>query len=93
MIERTNSWQNAHKKLLWFTERRARVVDFWMALSETVVIVGRLVREGWKRFQRWEGLLPDAPDLLTEALRTSLGMLAPCGRRAISLDPSLCLSV
>ena len=54
VIERTNSWQNAHKKLLWCTERRARVVEFWMALSEAVVIVGRLVREGWKRY-RWEG--------------------------------------
>jgi len=54
VIERTNSWQNAHKKLLWCTERRSRVVDFWMALSEAVVIVGRLVREGWKRY-RWEG--------------------------------------
>ena len=54
VVERTNSWQNAHKKLLWCTERRARVVDFWVALSDVVVIVRRLVREGWKRY-RWEG--------------------------------------
>lgn len=53
-IERTNSWQNAHKKLLWCTERRGRVVDFWVALSEVIVIVRRLVREGWARY-RWEG--------------------------------------
>ena len=52
VIERTNSWQNAHKKLLWCTERRGRVVDFWMALSEVIVIVRRLVREGWTRY-RW----------------------------------------
>ena len=56
VVERTNSWQAklAHKKLLWCTERRGRVVDFWVALSDVVVIVRRLVREGWKRY-RWEG--------------------------------------
>lgn len=55
VIERTNSsWQNAHKKLLWCTQRRGRVVDFWVALSEVIVIVRRLVREGWTRY-RWNG--------------------------------------
>jgi Transposase DDE domain len=54
VIERTNSWQNAHKKLLWCTERRGKVVDFWVALSDVVIIVGRLLREAWTRY-RWEG--------------------------------------
>lgn len=54
VVERTNSWQNAHKKLMWCTERRGPVVDFWAALSEVVVIVRRLVREVWSRY-RWEG--------------------------------------
>jgi len=54
VIERTNSWQNAHKKLVWCTERRGQVVDFWVALSDVVVIVGRLGREEWTRY-RWEG--------------------------------------
>ena len=54
VIERTNSWQNAHKKLAWCTERRGRVVDFWVALSEVIVIARRLIREGWTRY-RWEG--------------------------------------
>jgi hypothetical protein len=27
-VDRTNSWHNAYKKLVWCTERRARVVDF-----------------------------------------------------------------
>ena len=54
VVERTNSWQNAHKKLVWCTERRGRVVDFWVALSDVIVIVRRLVREGWTRY-RWEG--------------------------------------
>lgn len=54
VVERTNSWHNAHKKLVWCTERRARVIDFWVAFSEVVIIVRRLVREGWTRY-RWEG--------------------------------------
>ena len=54
VIERTNSWQNAHKKLVWCTERRGRVIDFWISFSNAVVIVGRLIREAWTRY-RWEG--------------------------------------
>ena len=53
-VERTSSWHNAHKKLVWCTERRGRVTDFWVAFSEVVIIVRRLIREGWKRY-RWEG--------------------------------------
>ncbi len=53
VIERTNSWSNAHKKLVWCTERRAEVIDFWVALSDVVIIVRRLIREGWTRY-RWE---------------------------------------
>ena len=52
--ERTNSWHNAHKKLVWCTERVGRVIDFWVAFSEVVIIVRRLIREGWIRY-RWEG--------------------------------------
>ena len=54
VVERTNSWHNAHKKLLWCTERRGPVIDFWVAFSEVVIIVRRLIREGWTRY-RWEG--------------------------------------
>ena len=54
VVERTNSWNNAHKKLVWCTERRAEVIDFWVAFSEVVIIVRRLIREGWSRY-RWEG--------------------------------------
>jgi transposase len=53
IVERTNSWHNAHKKLVWCTERRGRVIDFWIAFSNVVIIVGRLVREAWSRY-RWE---------------------------------------
>ncbi len=54
VVERTGSWHNAHKKLAWCTERRGRVVDFWVAFSDVVIIVRRLIREGWTRY-RWEG--------------------------------------
>jgi transposase len=53
VVERTNSWHNAHKKLVWCTERRGRVIDFWVAFSEVVIIVRRILREGWIRY-RWE---------------------------------------
>jgi hypothetical protein len=53
IVERTNSWHNAHKKLVWCTEGRGRVIDFWVAFSEVVIIVRRLIREGWTRY-RWE---------------------------------------
>jgi transposase len=53
VVERTNSWNNAHKKLAWCTERRGRVVDFWIAFSEVVIVVRRLIREAWTHY-RWE---------------------------------------
>jgi hypothetical protein len=54
VVERTNSWHNAHKKLVWCTERWERVIDFWVAFSEVVIIVRRLIRRGWTHY-RWEG--------------------------------------
>ena len=54
VVERTNSWSNAHKKLVWCTERVGRVIDFWVAFSDVVIIVRRLAQEGWTRY-RWEG--------------------------------------
>jgi transposase len=53
VVERTNSWSNTHKKLVWCTEREGRVVDFWIAFSNVIIIVGRLIREAWSRY-RWE---------------------------------------
>jgi hypothetical protein len=53
VVERLHSWQNTHKKLVWCTERRWRVIDFWVPFSEVVIIVGRLLRIAWTRF-RWE---------------------------------------
>jgi transposase len=53
VVERTSSWQNAHKKLVWCTERRSRVIDFWMTFSNVIIIVSRLIRKAWTRY-RWE---------------------------------------
>ena len=54
VVERTSAWHNAHKKLVWCTERVGRVIDFWVAFSDVIIIVRRLIREGWRRY-RWEG--------------------------------------
>lgn len=59
-VERTNSWHNAHKKLVWCTEREGRVIDFWVAFSDVVIVVRRLIREGWSRY-RWESRPPRRP--------------------------------
>ena len=53
VVERTNSWSNAHKKLVWCTEREGRGIDFWIAFSNAIIIVGRLIRQAWSRY-RWE---------------------------------------
>ena len=53
VVERTNSWHNAHKKLVWCTEKRGRVIDFWIAFSNVVIVVRRLIRKAWTRY-RWE---------------------------------------
>lgn len=52
MVERTNAWTNAHKKLVWCTERRTAVIAFWIAFSTVIIIVRRLIRAGWTRY-RW----------------------------------------
>jgi transposase len=53
VVERTNSWHNAFKKLAWCTERRRKVVEFFVALANAIIIVRRLVREAWFRY-RWD---------------------------------------
>ncbi len=43
VVERTNSWTNAYKKLVWCTERRDPVIDFWFAFSGVIIIVRSLI--------------------------------------------------
>jgi transposase len=54
VVERTNSWQNAFKKLAWCTERNDEVINFYLAFANALIIVRRLIRKGWKRY-RWDG--------------------------------------
>lgn len=52
VVERTNAWHNAFKKLAWCTERRARVIGFWIAMANVIIIVRRLIRTAWTT-HRW----------------------------------------
>ena len=62
--------QRAHtKKLAWCTERCGRVIDFWVAFSDVVIIVRRLVRKAGSA-TAGKPDLPVGHDLLTEALST-----------------------
>jgi transposase len=47
VVERTHVWGNQYGKLRWCTERRRRVVEFWLALAAAAAICGRLVRRAW----------------------------------------------
>ncbi len=53
VVERTNAWHNAHRKLVLCTERRAPVIDFWIALANAIIIVRRLLRRAWTNY-RWD---------------------------------------
>jgi hypothetical protein len=54
VIERTHAWGNQYGKLRWCTERRCRVVEFWLALASAAIACGRLVRRAWTCY-RWDG--------------------------------------
>ena len=51
VVERTNSWHNAFKKLACCTERRGVVIGFSLALANAILIVRRLVREAWNGYR------------------------------------------
>jgi transposase len=54
-VERTNSWHTrGFRKLAICTEVRTRVIDAFIALANAIIIVRRLIREGWTRY-RWKG--------------------------------------
>jgi transposase len=54
VIERTNSWHNrGFKKLAICTERRARVIEAFIALANAVIITRRLLTEAWTT-HRWD---------------------------------------
>jgi transposase len=53
-VERTHAWGNQYGKLRWCTERRRIVVEFWLALVNAAIVLGRLARRAWTHY-RWEG--------------------------------------
>jgi transposase len=53
-VERTHAWGNQYGKLRWCTERRRLVVEFWLALANAVIVLGRLLRRAWSCY-RWQG--------------------------------------
>ncbi|MGH3413352.1 MAG: IS5 family transposase [Marmoricola sp.] len=54
VVERTNSWHNrGFKKLAICTERRARVIDAFIAFANAVIITRRLLGEAWIT-HRWD---------------------------------------
>ena len=54
VVERTNSWHNrGFKKLATCTERRARVINAFIALANAAIVVRRLLRQAWTT-HRWE---------------------------------------
>ena len=73
VVERTNSWHNAHKKLVVVYREGGRVIDFWMAFSNVVIVVRRLIRKAGfatagrptlpKAMTYWRKLLDDAISL------------------------------
>lgn len=55
VVERTNSWHNrGFRKLHICTERRACVIDAFIALANAIIITRRLIREAFTRY-RWNG--------------------------------------
>jgi hypothetical protein len=53
-IERTHAWMNAFGKLRRCTEKRTRVVDFYLFLAAALVVLRRLIQEARTRY-RWPG--------------------------------------
>ncbi len=54
VVERTNSWHNrGFRKLAICTERRAHVIDAFIALANVIIITRRLLAEAWLT-HRWD---------------------------------------
>ena len=53
-VERTHSWMNNFRKLAVCRERRIKVIDAWVQLVSAIIVVKKLVIEGWSR-HRWDG--------------------------------------
>jgi len=53
VVERTNSWHSrGFKKLAICTERRARIINAFIALANAIIIIRRLIPQAWTS-HRW----------------------------------------
>jgi hypothetical protein len=52
-VERTHAWGNQYGKVRWCTERRREAVEFWLALTLAISVLGRLIRRAWTHY-RWD---------------------------------------
>jgi hypothetical protein len=69
-----NSWQNAHKKLVWCTEWKGQVIDFWISFSNVIImiiIVGPGSSEKPGAITAGKTDPPAVHDLLAQALNTT----------------------
>lgn len=54
VVERTNSWHTrGFKKLAICTEKRARVIEAFIALANAIIVIRRLIRTAWTT-HRWD---------------------------------------
>lgn len=53
-VERTHAWMNGYGKLRRCTEKRQAVVDFYLFLAATLVVLRRLIQTARTRY-RWPG--------------------------------------
>ena len=51
-MERTNSWLNDYGKLRRMTDRNATIVDFYLYLAATLVVIRQLIQRARNRHRR-----------------------------------------
>ena len=51
-VERTNSWLNNYGELRRMTDRNATIVDFYLYLAATLVVIRQLIQRARNRY-RW----------------------------------------
>ena len=52
MVERTHAWMNGFGKLRRWTDKRAVIVDFYLALAAALTVIRRLINRA-RTYYRW----------------------------------------
>src|SRR5438094_2821918 len=52
-VERTHSWMNGYGKLRRMTDRNAKIIEFYLCLAATFVIIRQLIQRARRRY-RWD---------------------------------------